>query len=276
MKHSLRNSFLFNLIVVVLLCAGLYFAFFATLGIITRHNSQATVPDVRNKNVSVAVNSLQKMGFEVEVDSSYDPKVKPLVVLRIMPDIGEVVKKGRTIFLTVNKAEPPLTPMPKLTDLSYRSAVRILESSRLVLGDTIHKPDYAKGAVLEQLYKGNPIAPGDMVPQGSVITLVIGDGFGVVEMDVPDVIGRTADEGISYLRGTGLIPTIIWDGPISDSGSAVIYSQTPAPFNELDVPNRIKEGDVIDIRIKQTVSDEELEGNRRPANAVNSIELNGF
>ncbi|RYD87484.1 MAG: hypothetical protein EOP50_20690 [Sphingobacteriales bacterium] len=158
--------------------------------------------------------------------------------------------------------------MPKLTDLSYRSAIRILESSRLVLGDTIHKPDYAKGAVLEQLYKGRAVRAGDMVPQGSIIDLVIGDGFGSVEMDVPDVIGRTAEEGISYLSGSGLVPTVIWDGPIADSASAIIYMQTPSPFNELEVPNRIKEGDVIDVRIKQYASPEELEGNRRPSNAV--------
>lgn len=270
MNQNLKNSFLFNLFVVLLLCAGLYFVFFASLGLLTQHGREAKVPKVIGKDLKQARLSLESMGFEVEVDSSYDPDKKPFVVLAQIPDVNAVVKKGRTIFLTVNKAEPPLTPMPKLTDLSYRSAVLILGSSRLVLGDTIHRPDYAKGTVLDMLYEGRPIKPGDMVPQGSKIDLVIGEGFGNVESNVPDVIGLSADEGIAILAGNGLVVTTIWDGFIDDSASAIIYRQTPSPYNELDMPNRIKEGDVIDIRIKQNPTNEELEYNRRPASAVSS------
>ena len=226
------------------------------------------MPKVTGKTLKSARTTLEKMGFEVEVDSAYDPGMKPFAVLAQMPDVNAVVKEGRTIFLTVNKAEAPLTPMPKLTDLSYRSAVLILGSSRLVLGDTIHRPDYAKGTVLDMLYKGRPIKAGDMVPQGSKIDLVIGEGFGNVESNVPDVIGMTADEGIAILNGNLLTVTTIWDGPIEDSANAVIYKQTPSPYNELDMPNRIKEGDVIDIRIRQNPTNDELEYNRRPGSAV--------
>lgn len=268
MDRNLKHSFLFNLFIVILLCAGLYFLFFASLGLLTRHGSESKVPDLIGKNVKKAYEKLEQMGFEVEVDSSYDPKKKPFVVITQMPDVNAVVKKGRTIFLTVNKALPPLTPMPKLTDLSYRSAVLILGSSKLSLGDTIHRPDYAKGTVLDMLFQGRPIAPGDMVPQGSKIDLVIGEGFGNMETNVPDVIGMNADEGIVILNGNGLTVTTIWDGIIDDSASAIIYMQTPSPYNELDIPNRIKEGDVIDIRIKQNPTNEELEYNRRPASTV--------
>jgi len=270
MNQNLKNSFLFNLFVVLLLCAGLYFVFFASLGLLTQHGREAKVPKVIGKDLKQAQLSLESMGFEVEVDSSYDPDKKPFVVLAQIPDVNAVVKKGRTIFLTVNKAQPPLTPMPKLTDLSYRSAVLILGSSRLILGDTIHRPDYAKGTVLDMLYEGRPVKPGDMVPQGSKIDLVIGEGFGNVESNVPDVIGLSADEGIAILAGNGLVVTTIWDGFIDDSASAIIYRQTPSPYNELDMPNRIKEGDVIDIRIKQNPANEELEYNRRPASAVSN------
>ena len=274
MNDKLRNSFVFNLLLVFLLCGLFYIVFFSSLSLITGHNSHARVPNVLNQDVKIAVKSLEQLGFEVEIDSAYEPKMKPLMVLSMIPDTGSSVKTGRTIFLTINKAEPPLTPMPKLTDLSFRSAIRILESARLVLGDTIRKPDYAKGAVLEQLYNGKTITAGDMIPQGSKITLVVGDGLNNVEMDVPDVIGSTADEGITILNGAGLSPIIIWDGVITDSSSAIIYKQSPAPYNELEVPNRIKEGDVMDIRIKQNPTNEELEDNRKPANTVNNAEPN--
>ena len=270
MNDKLRNSFAYNLLLVFLLCGVFYVVFFSSLSLITGHSSHAVVPNVLNQDVKVAVKSLENLGFEVEIDSAYEPKMKPLMVLSIMPDTGSSVKTGRTIFLTINKAEPPLTPMPKLTDLSFRSAIRILESARLVLGDTIRKPDFAKGAVLEQRFNGTPITAGDMIPQGSRIDLVVGDGLNNVEMDVPDVIGSTADEGITILTGAGLSPIIIWDGVISDSSTAIIYKEAPAPYNELEVPNRIKEGDVIDIHIKQNPTNQELEDNRKPANAVNT------
>jgi len=272
MDRNLKNSFIFHLLIVLLLCGGLYFLFFASLGLLTHHGSEAKVPLVVGKNMKEARALLEKQGFEIDIDSSYDPEKKPLSVLAQMPDANAIVKNGRTIFLTINKMEPPMTPMPKLTDLSYRSAILILGSSRLVLGDTIHRPDFAKGTVLDMLYRGRPIKPGDMVPQGSKIDLVIGEGFGNVESNVPDVIGMSADEGIAILNGNGLTVTTIWDGTIDDSASAIIYRQTPAPYNELDVPNRIKEGDVIDIRIKQNPTNEELEGNRRPGSSVNSEE----
>lgn len=268
MNSKLKNSFIFNLFLVFVMCIVLYMMFFSSLSFLTSHNDQTIVPDVMNKQVKLAVEKLEKLGYDVEIDSTYDPNQKPLLVLGMMPEIGASVKRGRTIFLTVNKSEPPLTPMPKLTDLSFRSAIRILESARLVIGDTTHKPDFAKGAVLEQMFRGKIVRPGDMVPQGSRIDLVIGDGFGSVEMDVPEVIGLSAEEGISILSASGLVPTIIWDGAITDSASAIIYKQTPTPYNELEVPNRIKEGDVLDIRIKQNPSAEELERNRIPETGV--------
>ena len=268
MYQRLRKSFLFNLLAVLAVCWALYAVFFASLGLLTKHSSEVKVPNVTGKQLKSARTALERMGFEVDVDSYYDPTKKPYSILAQIPTMNSIVKEGRTIFLTVNKAEAPLTSMPKLTDLSYRSAVLILKSSRLIMGDTFHRPDYAKGAVLDQLYKGRPIKPGDMLPQGSKIDLVVGDGFGNVEMNVPDVIGMTAEEGMAIINGNGLTPTTIWDGVIDDSASAIIYFQTPAPYNELDEPNRIKEGDIVDLRIKQSPGNDELEGNRRPAPRV--------
>lgn len=259
-KEETRRSFAFNLAVVILLFIVFYVLFFASLGIITRHGKEVKVPDMSNRDVRMAVNALEKMNFEVDIDSAYDPKQKPYVVLSQMPEVGSVVKDGRTIFLTINKAEPPLTSMPNLLNLSYRSAEMILKSNKLILGDTTYKPDIAKGAILQQLYKGQPIRPGQMLPQGSTIDLVIGDGLGNTQFNVPDVTGMGYQEAIAILNGTGLNFTAIWEGDITDSASAIIYDQTPRAVNELSAPNRIKEGDIVDIRIKQNPAPEEIGG----------------
>lgn len=274
MTEMLKRSFLLHFAIVTLLCAGLYFIFFSSLGVLTHHGEELKIPNVTGKSLKAAYEVLEGYGFEVEVDSSYDPVAKPYSVLAQVPAVNSIVKRGRTVFLTVNKATPPMTAMPKLLDLSYRSAVMIIKSSRLVLGDTVHKPDYAKGAVLDQLYKGQHINPGDMLPQGSTISLVIGEGFGNVEMDVPDVIGMSAAQGMDMLSANGLTPIPIYDADVTDSASAIIYMQAPSPYNELNTPNRIMQGDVIDIHIKQNPTEEELEGNRRPGTPVNSEDQN--
>ncbi len=271
-REDIRKSFRFNLLVVVLLCIVLYMLFFLSLSFITRHGAEAKVPSVTGKSIGAAIDALEKMGFEVDVDSGYDPKLKPFVVLNQIPEVNASVKTGRTIFITVNKANPPLTPMPNLQNLSFRSAEMILKSNKLILGDTTYRPDIAKGAILEQLYNGQLIRPGVMIPQGSRIDLVIGDGLGNTQFNVPDVIGMTYEEAAAVLNGTGLTITAIWEGAITDSALAIVYDQSPKPKNELATPNRIREGDIIDVRIKQTATPEELENNRNPAGAVNSSE----
>lgn len=268
-REDIRKSFRFNLLVVVLLTIVLYILFFSSLSIITRHGAEAKVPLVMGKDVKAAVNTLEQMGFEVDIDSGYDPKQKPYMVLGQIPDVNSSVKTGRTIFITVNKANPPLTPMPNLLNLSFRSAEMILKSNKLILGDTTYRPDIAKGAILEQLFKGQQLRPGVMIPQGSRIDLVIGDGLGNTQFNVPDVIGMTYEEAAATLNGTGLTVTAIWEGVITDSALAIVYDQSPKPKNELMAPNRIKEGDIIDVRIKQTPTPEELSNNRNPNAAVN-------
>jgi beta-lactam-binding protein with PASTA domain len=270
MNEQVKRSFGFNLVVVLLLCVGLYILFFTSLRWITRHGDEVRIPKVTGTDMHAAVDVLQKNGFEVYVDSTYEPKLKPFIVLSQMPDVNAIVKTGRTIFLTVNKSVPPTAPMPNLISLSFRSAEMILKNNKLILGDTTFKPDIAKGAVLEQLYNGAQIRPGQMIPQGSRISLVIGDGLGIVQFPVPDVIGMTYEEGTISLEGNGLQYTTTWDADVTDSATAIIYNQSPKPKNETMASNRIKAGDIIDLHIKQNPTADEMENNRNPSKSVDS------
>jgi beta-lactam-binding protein with PASTA domain len=139
-----RKSFRFNLLVVLLLCVGLYILVFLSLGWITKHGDEGPVPNAVGRDFRLVKAEIERAGFEIEVDSSYDPTKKPLVVLSQQPDVGSVVKRGRTLFLTLNKTQPPPTAMPNLVSLSFRSAALILKSNHLVLGDTTYRPTLPK------------------------------------------------------------------------------------------------------------------------------------
>ena len=254
-QTGLRNKLWVNFLLMIVVCVVLFVLFFSSLGIITNHGEETKVPNVTGKQIKEAVKSLTDMGFDVKVDSTYEPTKKAFSVLQQMPEVGEIVKTGRTLFLTVNKATPPQTAMPKLVDLTFRSAELVLQSNRLVLGDTMMRPDIGKGLVLQQLFNGQPINPGTMIPQGSVITLVIGDGLGNTEMDVPDVMGQPYAVAIGLLSSTNFLIATIPDDGSSDTDSWVVYRQTPEPMSPLGVPSRIREGDAIDIYVGTNPSD---------------------
>lgn len=256
MSKPFQKTFLGSLVIIGVICAVLYFIFFASLGYITGHGEEVKVPVLEGKSVAEAVGILEKAGFDYEVDSSYIPQRTALAVLSQMPDGGSTVKAGRTIFIIVNKLNPPTTLMPNLVNMSFRSAEMLLASNKLIMGDTIFRPDIARGAVLEQLLNGKAIPPGTVIPQGSRISLVIGDGLGNKEINVPDLSGLSYPEALAILSGSNLNFTAVFDGAISDTTTAVIYEQLPAAFNEYSEPNRIKEGDNIDIRIKQNPDEE--------------------
>jgi len=259
MSKPFHKTFIGNLLIIALICAAVYWLFFASLGWITDHGKEARVPELTGKPLGESVKILESAGFEVDIDSSYNPDKKPLAVLRQQPEGGSTVKLGRTIFLIVNRQSPPPTQMPNLVNMSYRSAEMLLKSRKLLLGDTIMKPDMAQGAVLSQLYNGKEIAPNTEKPQGSRITLVIGDGLGNKQINVPDLTGMTYPEAIAILSGSNLNYAAVFDGLITDTTTAVIYLQQPEAFNDFNEPNKIVEGDNVDIRVKQT-----MDGNGNP------------
>lgn len=250
-KGKYRNSIWFHLLLMLAAAVVLYILFFTGLSKITAHGDEQKMPVLIDKTFEEAITILKKEGYGVDVDSAYDMKKDFGVVLSQTPDTGVFVKKGRTVFIIINKGQAPMVPMPDLTGISFQSAAMVLKSNKLRLGDTVHRPDIADGAILEQLYKGEVLSAGDMIPQGSTITLVIGDGLGNVEFDVPNVMGMTYPEAIAVLNASGLQFIDLWDGGIKDSLTAVIYYQSPEAINNFGGKNQVKEGDLIDMRVRQ-------------------------
>lgn len=247
----LRRSLILNLLLAFLLLAGLAFAFFNSLNYLTNHGQEITVPKIVGHSLNDVVSELRASKFKVEIDSTYKSYIDPLQVLRQEPEEGSTVKVGRTIFILVNRAEAPKVDMPNLVSKSFRNAVLILKSHRFVMGDTIYKPDIAAGAVLEQLYNGKQVAAGDKVPYGSRIDLVVGEGLADYEVDVPNLVGKTLRDAKEILASAGLFDLILYDGEITDTMNAIVYKQYPEALNELDFPNAIRGGDMLDIHLMQ-------------------------
>ena len=237
-----------NVLVGIVLAIALFALFLLSLNWITGHGKSASVPSVTGKTYDEAKQILKKAGFDVEIqDSIYVDTVPALHVIKQIPEADEVVKSNRTVFLVIRRAVPPEVEMPNLSGYSFRNAEMVLKSMDLRVGDTTFKPDFARNAVLEQLYNGAVIKPGTKIRKGSVISLVLGDGIGNQEFAVPIITGMTFCDARAELESMGLsIGAILLDG-VTDTCNAFIYKQVPGRFDEEKHMLRIRSGQTIDV-----------------------------
>lgn len=241
-----------NILVVIVLVVLLVLVFFGSLDYITKHGKYQKVPSVVGKNIDQARRSLEDKGFEVQIqDSLYIDTFPKLAVIKQSPDGDANVKVNRTIYLTINRAQPPLVEMPNLVGFSIRNAQMYLENLGLHLGDTSFRPDIAKNAVLEQLYNGQPVKSGTKIFMGSTISFVLGNGVGNLEMGVPDLMGKHYSQARSLLRSLDLNFTPVFDMDVTDSANAFVTRQNPQKYAQSAGGdkryNRIKPGQTIDI-----------------------------
>lgn len=141
----------------------------------TDHNVYFEVPKLVGLKIHAMEKALPHPSIEIVInDSIYDPKSEPGIVIKQEPYPGEKLKKNRKIYVITTMLRPPRIVMPKLIDLSARQARIILQSYGLKCGTITEKPADCKGCVIDQIYKGQSIAPGTPVEKGSTIHLIVG------------------------------------------------------------------------------------------------------
>ena len=243
-----------NVLVALLLACGLVYLLFSSLKYFTRHGEVLKVPVVVSLNFDKAKQQLEAQGFDVEIqDSVYIDTLPPLAVVKQFPEPDELVKVNRTVYLTVNRAVPPMIDMPNLVGMSFRNAELILKQYGLKLGDTLFKPDFAKNAILAQSWKGEVIKPSTKIPMGASVDLVIGAGLANIDMSVPDLFGMTYQEASAILEANGLsFSSVVTDPDVRDTARAFIYKQSPDALNEDQKVNRIRAGQMMDVWLGTT------------------------
>jgi eukaryotic-like serine/threonine-protein kinase len=250
-KFITNRPFWVNALAVIIFGFLLVYLFLQTLSWMTKHGDQLTVPNVLNKKTPEAIKLLESKGFEVRIqDSVYTDTAANGIVLKQLPEGNSTVKVNRLVFITVNKVVPPLIEMPKLEGLSLNFALDVLMRNHLKLQDTIYRPDFMKGSIIEQQYNGNKITEKTKIPWGSKITLIIGAGLEERQMLVPDLIGMTYAQAKQVLIENGLtLAATVSDGALKDSANAYVYDQNPRRFGEEKQPNYISSGQVMDLFI---------------------------
>ncbi len=233
----------------ICLIALLIWGFLLTLGMITKHGDYLTVPNVLKKSTAESIKLLESKGFTVQVqDSVYTDTAKLGTVLKQFPEGNSMVKVNRLVMLTVNRVTLPMVDMPALVSKSKEYAIELLERGHLKLGDTIFKPSYMMGAVIEQQINGVPVLAASKIPWGSKVDLVIGSGLSNEQFMVPSLLGLSINEAKAILEEKGLqLASVILDAGTTDTANAFVYKQNPPTFTEDKTPVYIRAGQVMDL-----------------------------
>jgi beta-lactam-binding protein with PASTA domain len=239
-----RDIFL-HLLIAIVAGAVLIVGFFNVyLPYITNHGETITVPNLQGMHIDQLEDFLsdRDLAFQVD-DSTYNPGAQPYLVFQQYPLPGSKVKQGRKIYLSINSKNPPLVKMPNLKGRSFLNAQRELEGFGLLLGEIKYIPDLQLNAVLDQTQNGRELKEGELIPKGSKVDLVVGDGLSNQELDVPDLVGMPLDEAITLLQGSNLQKGSVITEAAEGSASGQVIRQKPEPGK------KIREGDVVDIWI---------------------------
>ena len=158
---------------VVLLCVGVKFG----LDIYTHHGEGVPVPNLTGMTFNNAAHLLDSNGLRIVVsDSGYNKRLPADCILAQSPGEGTSVKKGHTIYVTVNSPSSPTVTIPDIID---NSSVREATAKLTALGFKLLEPKVVTGEkdwVYGILCRGRRVSAGDRVSIDLPLSLMVGNG----------------------------------------------------------------------------------------------------
>ncbi len=219
--------------------------FFIYLPWSTNHGQSITVPDLKGLTMDEMEKALDDRDLDFEVsDCTFVAGAKPLSILTQYPKAGSSVKEGRKIYLTIVTEKAPMVKVPDVIGRSTSSAKNQLLSAQLVAGQSEIIAALEENTVLKMKFNGQEIKAGTLIPKGSTVVFVVGDGLGDQMIEVPNLVGMAADEAEILASGQNLTLSKRYVGTVDGSADGTIVKQRPSPEG-----NKIRIGDVIDVEI---------------------------
>lgn len=251
-KFVITKTFWLNIFAALVVFVLLLWAMLFFLQEYSRHGESQTVPNLVGKTTLEAMEELNNLDLDYAVmDSTFDPDERPLTIINQDPIPDSKVKSGRKIYVTINMQQPPKTEIPNFElGTSYISVREILESHGLKVGRIIYKPFEYRDVFLDMQVSGQnkSLKPGTLVPKGTKVDLVLGNGLGDTKIAVPDLTGLTYIEAVNLIQLKELtLGTIVTSGTISDTMDAFVFKQFPQAAND----KTVNLGSMIDLWITQ-------------------------
>jgi len=231
-KFLFSKSFLINLIAALLFAVLIIWGIFKFIDDYTLHGETISVPSLEGLTIGEVEEILTKKELRYSIlDSIYIEAAEGGTVLEQNPAIDDLVKKNRTIYITVSKVIPPRVSMPDAVDMSLRLAIGKLKSYGLKV-KTQQRPSECVNCVLKQEINGKIVTPNQKVNKGSTVVLTIGIGTSNEKIMVPYLIGLTKYTAENQIMESSLNTGFMdYEGcncvTKKDTLNARVYRQTP-------------------------------------------------
>lgn len=222
------------------------------LDIYTDHGDYIMLPNFESCDADslLHLSSVEYLQYSV-IDSMYADNKLPGTVVMQNPKPGAKVKPGRKVYFSIVAKTPELVKMPNLVDLSIRRAIDVLNYAHLKLDRIEFANDIALNAILTQKFRGDTIVKDTLIPSGSAITLVAGNGYIKSGINLPFLIGKTPEQAREIILKSsfnmGRIDTL-WENFESQWR---VYEQNP-PTDPLH-PETYPIGEKINIKIRSAL-----------------------
>ena len=211
----------------LLLLGGIALAYFLLAG-----GESVEVPDLVGRTQQEAVNELDALGLEAEVDKrpSDDPKGQ---VFDQDPGAGDSVDEGGTVTLFVSSG-PKKVEVPDLIGLNKKTAEEELEKVDLELGDEIKEfsDEFDKGEIIDQ----DP-GPGNRAEPGTAVDIVV--SAGIEPVVVPEVVESSEEAAVAAIETAGLIPEVVSE-PNEDFEEGIVFDQDPDGGTEVEPESTVQ------------------------------------
>lgn len=258
-----RNFWPWLLLLLLLVLGGL-----AALWYFTQEDDPETkpVPVVVRLTEQDARDRLEDEGFEVAVRRAANEAPRDTVFAQD-PRGGAELEEGETVTIDVSTG-PADVDVPNVVGLPFAQAESRLEDAGLTANRFLVFSEEPPGSVVAQ----DPRA-GEKAAEDSAVRVNVSRGTGRVE--VPDVVGRTADEAGSILREAGLEANVVEVPSAEPQGQVVAQSPTAG--------SEIARGESVRINVSNGEGAQEPEDVEVPevtdlaeAEAVSQLEEAGF
>ena len=176
----LKNVYVKNIGLMVLIFIGLILAVLWGLNIYTKHGDYVVVPSLKGMQIEEASRVLSNLDLRYEiVDSVFKKGGKPGTILEQVPKDNSKVKDGRTIYLTVQARGEEMAAVPDVVDASLRQAEALLGALGFSHISVREVEGEFENLVLGIEYKGVTVKPGQKLPKSAALILKVGKGMSV-------------------------------------------------------------------------------------------------
>ncbi len=201
---------------------------------------EVAIPELVGLTKDEAEAALEALGLVLEIQSTETSDLPVDTVLRSIPEMGTMVKKGVSIAVILSAGEEKLF-VPDITGSTLEGAEIVLGNNGFILG-TVNEA-YNESVPLGEIISQDPMVNASM-PKGSAINVLVSKGPEIVLSDIPNLVGKTEREAQALLEARGLVIDTVTKVPTGkeDQSGRVVEQSIPEG-------TEVKEGTKINITV---------------------------